>query len=72
MWTAGADITREEHLHLLDAAKKSNDERAYLLVKLFASCDLPVQQLGRVTVEEVKSGEIRAADRTIHLPESLQ
>ena len=37
MWTVGADITREEYLHLLDTAKRSNDERAYLLVKVMAT-----------------------------------
>ena len=57
MWTVGADITREEYLHLLDTAKESKNERAYLLVKVIATTGVSVVGLPGVTVEAVGTGK---------------
>ena len=69
------ELTRNEYLQLLQAAKRLDKEREYLLVKLFASCDLPVQQLGKVTVEAAKAGgmtvESSGKRSVLHLPAGL-
>ena len=69
------ELTRSEYLQLLQAAKRLDREREYLLVKLFASCDLPVQQLGKVTVEAAKAGgmtvDSSGTRSVLHLPAGL-
>ncbi len=69
------ELTRGEYLQLLQAAKTLEREREYLLVKLFASCDLPVQQLKKVTVEAAKTGclmvESSGTRSMVHLPRCL-
>ena len=69
------ELTRNEYLQLLQAAKRLDREREYLLVKLFASCDLPVQQLGKVTVEAAKTGGLTVDSSgtrsMLHLPGCL-
>lgn len=56
-------LTRDEYHRLLTAAKVKGDERAYLLVKLFALTGLNVQELVAVTVEAAKTGRLTI---TIH------
>lgn len=51
-------LTRDEYHRLLMAAKGKNDERAYLLVKLFALTGLNVQELAAVTVEAANAGRV--------------
>lgn len=51
------ELTREEYLRLLQTARTLGQEKVYLLVKLFATTPLPVQQLHRVTVEAVREGK---------------
>ena len=69
------ELTRKEYLQLLQAAKRLDREREYLLVKLFASCDLPVQELGKVTVEAAKAGGLTVdssgTHSVLHLPGCL-
>ena len=69
------ELTRNEYLQLLQAAKRLDREREYLLVKLFASCDLPVQELRKVTVEAAKAGcltvESSGTRSVLHLPGCL-
>ena len=69
------ELTRSEYLQLLKAAKAQGREREYLLVKLFASCDLPVQELGKVTVEAAKDGGMTVSSNRIrsvmHMPRCL-
>ena len=45
------ELTRTEYLRLLSTARALNKERLYLLVKLFGSTGLPLQELPRITVE---------------------
>ena len=69
------ELTRSEYLQLLQAAKRLDREREYLMVKLFASCDLPVQQLGKVTVEAGRAGSLTVESSgtrsVLHLPGCL-
>ena len=51
-------MTRAEYLHLLRTAKALDDMRAYLLVKLFVTTDLPIHSLPSVTAEAVSDGLI--------------
>ena len=49
-------LTRVEYLKLLRTARTQGRYRIYLLVKLFATTDLPLQCLDQVTVELVRQG----------------
>jgi len=49
-------VTRVEYLKLLRAARALGKQRTYLLIKLFATTDLPVQCLSQVTAEVIKQG----------------
>lgn len=49
-------VTRVEYLRLLRAARVLGKQRSYLLIKLFATTDLPLQCLGQVTAEMVERG----------------
>lgn len=50
------ELLRTEYLRLLQTAKILGNEKAYLLVKLFATTELPVQELEKVTVETAEDG----------------
>lgn len=50
-------VTRAEYLKLLRTARALGKQRTYLLVKLFATTDLPLQCLDQVTAEIVKAGQ---------------
>ncbi len=52
------ELTRTEYLRLLQAAKHLGKEKGYLLVKLFATTPLNVQELPKVTVEAVREGRL--------------
>ena len=45
------ELTRTEYLRLLQTARALGRERVYLLVKLFGTTGLTVQELEKVTVE---------------------
>ena len=70
------ELTRNEYLRLLQTARVLGKERVYLLVKLFASTGLTVQELSKVTVAVVEEGELTAdSNRTkqvLRIPEGLQ
>ena len=72
MWTLGADITREEYLHLLDTAKRSNDERAYLLVKVMATTGVSILGLPELTVEAVRAGKLKVEHDVVPLATGLR
>lgn len=52
------ELTRTEYLRLLQAARTLGRERTYLLVKLFGTTGLPLQELPKVTVEAVQAGAV--------------
>lgn len=57
------DLTRNEYLRLLSAARLLGREQTYLLVKVFGNSDLPLRELPSLTVEATKAGMIRVAHR---------
>ncbi len=69
------EMNRGEYRHLLQVAKLLGREKVYLLVKVFAGADLPVQELEKVTVEAAKAGYVTIGEgknrRNIHLPRCL-
>lgn len=50
------ELTRNEYLRLLSAARSLGREQAYLLVKVFGNSDLLVQELKNLTVEAARAG----------------
>ena len=52
------ELSREEYLHLLRTAKMMGKERVYLLMKVFATIGILVQDLQELTVETVRVGRI--------------
>ena len=52
------ELTRSEYLRLLSAAKALGKERTYLLVKVFATTGITVQELPRLTVEAAQAGKV--------------
>ena len=70
------ELTRTEYLRLLQTARALGRERVYLLVKLFATTGLTVQELEKVTIEMVQSGKLTVIfsrnKQILHIPEGLQ
>ena len=52
------EFSRNEYLRMLSAAKAIGDERLYLIIKLFGTTGIAVQEFDKVTVEAVRSGTI--------------
>lgn len=52
------ELSRNEYLRMLSAAKAIGDERLYLIIKLFGTTGIAVQEFDKVTVEAVLSGTI--------------
>lgn len=50
------ELSRNEYLRLLSAARSLGREQAYLLVKVFGNSDLLVQELKNLTVEAARTG----------------
>lgn len=50
------ELSRNEYLRLLSAARFLGREQAYLLVKVFGNSDLLVQELKNLTVETARAG----------------
>ncbi|MBC8577476.1 site-specific integrase [Yanshouia hominis] len=69
-------MTRSEYLHLLRTAKALDDMRAYLLVKLFVTTDLPIHSLPGVTAQAVSDGLIPAPAKKgvkpLRIPQGLR
>ena len=69
-------LTRAEYLRLLRKARALDQHRTYLLVKLFATTDLPLQCLEQLTAEVVQQGtatlQYRGGTVDFHCPETLQ
>ena len=52
------ELSRAEYLHLLRTAKALGNEKVYLLMKVFATTGVLVQDLHELTVEAVREGKI--------------
>lgn len=70
------ELTRREYVRMLQTARSLEDERGYVLTKLFATTGIAVLDIPSVTVEAVRSGQlpIRSGKKTeiIRFPVSLQ
>lgn len=70
------ELTRNEYLRLLSAARALGKERTYLLTKVFAVVGLAVQELPSLDVEAVRNGRVTLAanrpDRLRHIPDCLR
>lgn len=70
------ELTREEYLRLLSSARDSNKEKAYLLVKVFGTLGLTVQELSTLTVGAVRKGAVelpdRKQERVVRIPPCVQ
>ena len=70
------ELTRNEYLRLLSAARTLDKERTYFMVKVFAILGLTVHDLPKLTAEAVKDGAFTtSANRSrqmIRIPNCLQ
>ena len=66
------ELTRQEYLRLLSAAKHLGKEKAYLLTKVFALTGLNIEDLPLLTVENIRSGQVETKWRIIKIPPSLR
>ena len=70
------EMTRSEYLRLLCTARAMGKRRLYLLIKLFATTDLPLQCLEQITAEVIRAGEgtleFREGSVQFHCPEGLR
>ena len=70
------ELTRAEYLRLLQTARALDREKVYLLVKLFGTTGLTVQELDKVTVEAVKESKLTVTfsrnKQVLRIPEGLQ
>lgn len=70
------ELSRGEYLHLLRTARELGKEKAYLLIKVFASTGLFAQELPEVTVEAIREGKIicnqNKYKQTVTVPACLQ
>ena len=67
------ELTRTEYLRLLSTARALGQERTYLLVKVFGTLGLSLQELPKLTVEAAEAGRLAKAPRqTVRLPECLR
>lgn len=57
-------LTRQEYLRLLFTARTLRKERIYLMIKIFATTGLGVQELEKVTVESVQAACIEVSPNT--------
>ncbi len=70
--TAQPELSRAEYLRLLSAARQLGRQRTYLLVKVFGSVGLSVQELPLLTVEAARQGLLWAGGQPVRLPGCLQ
>lgn len=66
------ELTRNEYLRLLQTARAQNRRRVYLLVKLFATLDVPLHQLAYVTVQAAGEGWFRLSSGPRRVPPSFR
>lgn len=70
------ELSRNEYLRLLQTARILGKEKVYLLVKLFGSTGLTVQELEKVTVEAVEAGRVAVVfskiKSIVRIPAALQ
>lgn len=70
------ELTRYEYMRLLQAARLQGKERTYLMVKIFATMGLTVQELLNVTVQAVRERQVvipsGKTSRIVSIPDCLR
>lgn len=75
---AQPELSREEYLRLLQAARTLGRRKSYLIIKVLGGAGLRVQELPQLTAEAVKQGAVELAShngarhRTLWIPALLQ
>ena len=70
--TVQPELSRGEYLRLLSTARALGWERIYLLVKVFGSTGLMIQELPQLTAEAVRNGEVHLSGDVLHIPKCLR
>ena len=65
-------LTRDQYIALLNRARHMRKALAYLAMRMFVCTGVQMQEFLALTVEDVQTGEITAAERVIRLPDSLR
>ncbi|HIW73916.1 MAG TPA: site-specific integrase [Firmicutes bacterium] len=65
------ELTRVEYLRLLQAAKQGGKERTYLLMKVICCMGMALQDIPRMTVEDVRAGTAASGEGRVYIPEAL-
>lgn len=69
------ELTRKEYLQLLQTARILGKERTYLLVKVFGSTAIRIQEISKLTVESLQDGcvitNFRGLKQTIRIPDVI-
>lgn len=70
------ELTRNEYLRLLQTARLMGKQRVYLLVKLFGSMDIALQDLPNITAKAIQDGVILlhngSSTKVLPIPKALQ
>ena len=67
------ELSRNEYMRLLQAAKLQEKDRSYLLVKVFALMGLNIYELQCITVESMQDGIITiSSKKRVRIPKPLQ
>lgn len=69
---AQPELTRNEYLRLLSTARVLDWEQTYLLIKVFGSTGLALQELPRLTVEAAREGRLPLPGSVLHIPVCLR
>lgn len=65
------ELTRNEYLRLLFAARSQDKEPEYLLIKVFATTGINVRDLHKLTISAVRAGRITLLTEVVRVPSSL-
>lgn len=69
------EISRNEYLRLLSAARLLKRDRMYFLIKIFANTGIPLQEATKVTVEAATAGKMNirfgGSSQVIYIPKCI-
>ena len=72
---AQPEISRNEYLRLLSAARLLGRDRLYFLIKIFANTGIPLQEATKVTVEAVAAGKMTVSfggsKQVVYIPKCI-
>lgn len=65
-------LTRQEYIRLLQSARSLSNQRVYLIIKIFGTTGLPVQNLKDLTVESLQDGVVHVNQMEYKIPNCVQ